>query len=220
MRWAGQPHPCITPANDLFALWANRRGNARIRRPKGQESLYGHRPWQVAARGSVPLRRLAQRRGYCTPLRFSRGHNDRATVLRFASAIARTTCPLQSALLRASPPRRARRTPCHCAANLAHLRRPMVFWDTCLQTLCPCRDTILRARGLFDGSVPENHEEFYLSLRSRANARSRPPDNFYSVRKDRRAATNRRRAHRPGRRTRRSDMVCRLCCVLRAPRPL
>ncbi|MBA7710704.1 hypothetical protein ES703_119649 [subsurface metagenome] len=33
----------------------------------------------------------------------------------------------------------------------------MVFWDTCLQTSRPRPDSILRASGLLDGSVPENH---------------------------------------------------------------
>ena len=116
-RLAGLTAPCATCSKDLFALWANRAGDTRNRRPFGQESLYGHRPWQVAARGSVTLRRLAQIRGYCTPLRFARGHKDRATVLRCAAAIARTTCPLHSAPLRASPQIRAGRTPFHCAAN-------------------------------------------------------------------------------------------------------
>lgn len=85
MRWAGQPHPCITPAKDVFALWANRRGYARIMRPFGQESLYGHRPWQVAARGSAPLLALPQRRCYCTPLRCAHRSKDVAAALRSAA---------------------------------------------------------------------------------------------------------------------------------------
>ena len=33
----------------------------------------------------------------------------------------------------------------------------MVFRDTCLQSPCPCRGSILRARVLFNGSITENH---------------------------------------------------------------
>ena len=75
-RMAGQSATCNTPANGLFAWWANRRGVASRRRPRGQESLHGHRPCQVAVRGSVPLRRLAPRRGYCTPLRCAHRPQD------------------------------------------------------------------------------------------------------------------------------------------------
>ena len=96
----------------------------------------------------------------------------------------------------------------------------MVFWDTCLQIPCRPGTSLNTSRNLFDGSVPENHEDFYLSLRSRANARSRPPDYFYSVRKDRRAATNQTRAHRPRRRTHLLSVGCHLCGVCATRQPL
>ena len=49
----------------------------------------------------------------------------------------------------------------------AHLRGSMVFRDTCLQSPCPCRGSILRARVLFNGSITENHG----SLRSQLAVR-------------------------------------------------
>ncbi len=80
---------------------------------------------------------------------FARSHNGGATVLHFVAAIAPKTWLLHSVPLRRS---------------LASQGGSMVFCETCLQTPCPCRGTYLRARGLFNGSLAENHG----SLRSQS----------------------------------------------------
>ncbi|MBA7476934.1 hypothetical protein ES707_12330 [subsurface metagenome] len=134
-RVAGQSATCNNPANDFPDLWSGRRAVANQRWHKVQEGFYGHRPWQVSVR------------------------------LRSTSRARCTTGLLSSTLLRPSPARQARCTPFHCAGIVeltcgAKRRAPcgsMVFHQTCLQTPCPRRDTILRSRGLLDGSLVKNH---------------------------------------------------------------
>ena len=56
-RMAGQSATCNTPAKDFPDLWSGRRCVASQRWHKVQESLYGHRPWQVS--DAAPLRSAA-----------------------------------------------------------------------------------------------------------------------------------------------------------------